>query len=290
MGSPPGTGSNARAESAALQDRLLVFAPIDPAEIVNALTLQTRSKQDAIHAQHRKRFHLRANKIVSKSSHQFYSMGIGAGKWARRSGRISRRSCDIFQAIRSAKLLPILFLSSSFLQHLLYKYWAAQLALGGFSNAARIHRPIALLWIGGHRSAEPSTVSSKAPLPTPRTSALQFISPASSSRLDPESIKISALPAPQLNQSWTGPGLPQIKPSIPAQLLTRGQNPAQLLALNQLTQKLTPNDSHRAKAEPIPTAFPDAHFENIPTNWPELKFLLIDKPPTTNVAPDPKRK
>jgi len=67
-----------------------------------------------------------------------------------------------------------------------------------------------------------------------------------------------------------------------AQFLIRGQNPAQLLALNRFVPQGAPNPLPRGKAEPIPTTFPDAHFENLPTNWPGLKFLLIDQPPSTN--------
>jgi len=139
-----------------------------------------------------------------------------------------------------------------------------------------------LLSAGSLATGQPNPPAPQSPNPTPCNSALQSFSPASSVCIDPGSIKTSVLPAPQPNQSWTGHGLPQVKPAIPAQFLIRGQNPAQLLALNRFVPQGAPNPSLRAKAEPIPTTFPDAHSENIPTTWPGLKFLLIDQPPSAN--------
>jgi hypothetical protein len=135
-----------------------------------------------------------------------------------------------------------------------------------------------LLSAGSVATGQPNPSAPQRSNPVPCNSALQSTSPASSVCLDPGSIKIPILPALQLSRSLTDRGLLQVKPAIPAQFLTRGQNPAQLLALNRFVPQGTPNPSPRAKAEPIPTTFPDAHFENIPTNWSGLKFLLIDQP------------
>jgi hypothetical protein len=43
-------------------------------------------------------------------------------------------------------------------------------------------------------------------------------------------------------------------------------------------------------AEPIPTVFPNAHAEKIPTTWPGLKLLLIDQPQSANATTDTKKK
>ena len=74
---------------------------------------------------------------------------------------------------------------------------------------------ILLLSAGSVATGQPNPPAPQSPNPTPCNSALQSFSPPSSVCIDPGSIKISVLPAPQPNQSWTGHGLPQVKPAIP---------------------------------------------------------------------------
>jgi hypothetical protein len=101
---------------------------------------------------------------------------------------------------------------------------------------------------------------------------------------------LSNQPVFRPNQNLTQRGSSQVKQAIPLQLLVRHPNPIQLLALNQTAPQVAPNSAPHAGALPIPTTFPDAHFENIPTTWPGLKFLLVDQPPSATVLTEPKKK
>jgi hypothetical protein len=120
------------------------------------------------------------------------------------------------------------------------------------------------------------------PDPIPGNSVRQFNAPSFGFSLDAQSPRVSLLPATPATPNWTGLASPQPKSAIPAQLLTRSQNPIQFLALNQHAPQVVPNNLPRGHATPIPTTFPDAHFENIPTTWPGLKFLLVDQAPSAS--------
>jgi hypothetical protein len=125
----------------------------------------------------------------------------------------------------------------------------------------------------------------------PDNSVLTFISPLSAGHgaVTPAASILTAT-HPNLTRTNVNSASPQPKPAIPAQLLTRGQSPVQLLALNHFVSPGAPNNSPLAKSAPIPTTWPNAHFENIPTNWPGLKFLLVDQAPSTNAAAEPNKK
>jgi hypothetical protein len=128
------------------------------------------------------------------------------------------------------------------------------------------------------QNTDPHSCDSSLKLISPDTCVIS-ISPA-----------ISILPAAPSNLNQTGRAAPQVKPAIAAQLFTRGQNPVLFLALNQPAPPVAPKSSSRAKPLPIPTTFPNAHVERIPTNWPGLEFLLIDQPPSTTATTDPMKK
>jgi hypothetical protein len=140
-------------------------------------------------------------------------------------------------------------------------------------------RPIAI----GQSSPSPS----QAPNPDPCNSALKLISPDACVHSASTAISILPIAPPSLNR--TGRALPLVQPAIPSQLLVRNINPVQFLALNQPAPQVAPKASLHGKTEPIPTTFPDAHFQNIPTNWPGLKFMLIDQPPPTSAAGQKKK-
>ena len=147
-----------------------------------------------------------------------------------------------------------------------------------------------LLSAGSAATAQANPPAAQSSNPASCNSALQSTSPAPGACIESVSPAISSLPTIRPNLNWTGRDLQQVKPAIPAQLLTGGQNPVQLLALNRFVPQGRPNPSPRAKAEPIPTTYPDAHSENIPTSWPGLKFLLIDQLPSANKPTEAKTK
>jgi hypothetical protein len=124
-----------------------------------------------------------------------------------------------------------------------------------------------------NRSASPNSG------PIPCGSKLQVTSPSPSACPDAISPVVSTPTIDHPNLSWTDRGQ-QVKPAVPAQLMTRDQNALQLLALNQLASHEAVAHSPHGKSEPIPTTFPIAHFENLPTDWPGLKYLLIDQAPS----------
>jgi hypothetical protein len=145
-----------------------------------------------------------------------------------------------------------------------------------------------LLSAGPIAVGQPNPSASQAPNPASCDPALNLASPDAC--LQSVSPAISSQPAPHLNPNWANRGLPQVKPAIPAELLSRVPNPLQFLALNQAAPRAVPKTSPRGKSEPIPTIFPDAHFERIPTNWPGLEFLLINQSPPANASTDSKMK
>jgi hypothetical protein len=141
-----------------------------------------------------------------------------------------------------------------------------------------------LLSAGPLASGQLNHPAPRNPNPTPCNQTLQFIAPSAGPCVDAQSAAVAIQPATLPTLNWTGPGLTQVKPAIPAQLTARSPNPTQFLALNQLAPQVAPNSSLHAKAEPIPTTWPNAHFEKIPTTWPGLKSLPINHSPSADAA------
>jgi hypothetical protein len=152
----------------------------------------------------------------------------------------------------------------------------------------RLIVPALLLSAGPFALGQSMLSAPQTPGPIPCNSTSQFTSPSTGPDVVSPAISPQLANRPNLNlKNLT---LQQVKPAVPAQLFTRGPNPLRFLALNQPAPQVAPKALPHLKSEPIPTIFPDAHFENIPTNWPGLKFLLIDQPPAASAATDGKTK
>jgi hypothetical protein len=187
-------------------------------------------------------------------------------------GALTQETPNLLERIQP---LPICFFPRLFLSILLYQGRAAN--LHPEASQMRFIVVALLLSAGSLATAQSNPSISQNPNPTSSNPSLKMFMPDTRGQAVAPALSTQATLRPNLN--WAERGLSQPKPLIQSQLLIRGLNPTQLLALNQTAPQVVPQNSPRAKGVPIPTTFPDAHFESIPTTWPGLKFLLVDQTP-----------